>query len=265
MLEKRKEREAAFHDVAVTEQTRERLWSSYYLVTGAPSDHYADLVRSRSAGARVLEYGCGAGGRSGELVGADRARKISGIDISPQAIKAAIERAHSEGYADIADYRVMDAERLEFDDASFDLVCGTSIIHHLVTDRAYAEISRVLRPGGSAVFLEPLGHNPAINLYRRLTPAMRTVDEHPLKMTDIATARQYFSDVDQRFFTLTPLLAVPFRRARFFVWLVDRLNRIDRALFDSVQVSRRLAWQVVLELHKAPEPSGHMLSELDPR
>src|SRR3546814_4334755 len=44
--------------------------------------------------------------------------------------------------------------------------------------------SRVLRPGGRAVFIEPLGLNPAIELYRRFTPSARTPDEHPLLRRD---------------------------------------------------------------------------------
>ena len=37
-------------------------------------------------------------------------------------------------------------------------------------------------PGGLAVFMEPLGRNPLINRYRRLTLTLRTVDEYPLMM-----------------------------------------------------------------------------------
>jgi hypothetical protein len=53
--------------------------------------------------------------------------------------------------------------------------------HQLTGDLSLAcsEIARVLRPGGPAIFVEPLGHNPLINAYRKRTPALRTVDEHP--------------------------------------------------------------------------------------
>ena len=71
-------------------------------------------------------------------------------------------------------FQVMNAEVLEFPDASFDLVFGVAILHHLDLDTACAEFLRVLRPSGTAVFLEPLGHNPFINLVRWATPAART-------------------------------------------------------------------------------------------
>ena len=96
------------------------------------------------------------------------------------AIEQAIEHARAEGLEDRLTFRVMDAEQLEFADDSFNLVCGSGVLHHLDLNRAYAEVARVLEPTGIGVFEEPLGHNPAINAYRRRTPEMRTVDEHPL-------------------------------------------------------------------------------------
>src|ERR1700749_4979398 len=46
-----------------------------------------------------------------------------------------------------------DAESLPFADASFDLVLGHAVLHHLPDlERAFAEFHRVLRPGGRIVF-----------------------------------------------------------------------------------------------------------------
>ena len=46
-----------------------------------------------------------------------------------------------------------DAERLPFDDNSFDLVLGHAVLHHLPDlDRAFSEFNRVLRPGGTLFF-----------------------------------------------------------------------------------------------------------------
>ena len=42
------------------------------------------------------------------------------------------------------------------------------------------EISRILKPNGKLLFIEPLGTNPLINFYRKLTPKSRSKDEHPL-------------------------------------------------------------------------------------
>jgi hypothetical protein len=109
-------------------------------------------------------------------------------------------------------------------------------------------MARVLRPGGTAVFLEPLGHNPIINLYRRITPAVRTPDEHPLLMKDLKVAAQYFNKVEAQFFNLTTFLAVPFRKWSVFKPLVGALDLCDRALFTVVPFAKRYAWQMVLKL-----------------
>ena len=44
---------------------------------------------------------------------------------------------------------------------------------------ALLELRRILAPGGRAVFVEPLAHNPLLRLGRALTPMARTEDEHP--------------------------------------------------------------------------------------
>src|SRR5215467_5351784 len=48
----------------------------------------------------------------------------------------------------------------------------------------------------------PMGHNPAINAYRKRTLQMRAVDEHSPLMSDLALAGRYFDDVGTRFFAL---------------------------------------------------------------
>lgn len=252
MAEPRKEREADFHDRAFSEQTRRALWSKYYLIVESSSRYYSEYIERRCPGADVLEYGCGPSGKAGFLA-ARGAASVTGIDISPVAIEKERERASAEGVADVVSFRVMDAEELEFDDDSFDLVCGTSVIHHLDLDRTYRELSRVLRPGGAAIFVEPLGHNPLINLYRRRTPRLRTPDEHPLLISDVEAARRHFGSVETRFFHLLSLLAVPFRRTRAFDRKVRTLDAADRALFRLIPGARRYAWQVAIELR---EPLG---------
>jgi SAM-dependent methyltransferase len=180
---------------------------------------------------------------------------VTGIDISETAIAQARERAAREGAPGNLTLRVMNAEALDFPAHSFDLICGVAILHHLDLDRAYGEIARTLKPGGRAVFLEPLGHNPVINLYRRMTPSLRTADEHPLLARDLRLADRYFGERQTHFFTLNSLLAVPFRNTPFFSRLLDACDAADRVLFRAIPPARRLAWQVVIELAQ-PRAAG---------
>ena len=107
----------------------------------------------------------------------------------------------------------------------------------------------MLKPEGRAVFYEPLGHNLLINLYRKLTPKMRSEDEHPLLEKDLRTLARYFHVARTYYFTLFTLMAVPFRALPGFRLFVGILERIDR-LFFYLPFVRRQAWLVVLQLER---------------
>ena len=82
----------------------------------------------------------------------------------------AVEKARKKAEHDTVtgvSFLVMDAESMKFEDKTFDVVYGSGILHHLNIDKAYRELARVLKPDGVAIFIEPLGHNPLINLYRK--------------------------------------------------------------------------------------------------
>lgn len=238
------EREREYHDQRYVGLTREAL-DKYYSISSGAMAHFRDLLGDTS-GARILEYGCGTDQNGLEL--ARDGATVEAIDISPVAVDQVNQAAADTGLADSFHASVMNAEVLTFDDGAFDLVIGTGILHHLELEAAYSEIARVLSTDGHAVFFEPLGHNPAINLYRRLTPKMRTPDEHPLLESDFDLARQQFDTVDVTYFSATSLGAVPFRHFAWFPNLVRRLDRVDEAMFRRSAIGRRLAWTCVVHL-----------------
>lgn len=187
----------------------------------------------------ALDYGCGRGSTTSRL--ARLGYEAIGIDLSDEAIRQA------RGREPDAEFRVMNAEALEFEDDSFDLVCGKAILHHLDLDAAYAEVARVLKPEGRAVFLEPLGHNPLINLYRRATPSLRTEDEQPFRIEDIGKARTHFGHVSATFWDLFTLAGVPFRSAPGFERLQRALASLDALALQRTRL-RKFAWKVLIEL-----------------
>lgn len=241
----RQERERQFHNESFAEGTRARTGKFYAIHRGSQAA-YDDAIRDRAAGSDVLEYGCGRGSAAFDLAAAGA--RVTGIDISDVAIAMAAEHAHDLRLAGSLRFEQMDAEHLAFDDASFDLVCGSSILHHLDLEAAYAEVARVLRPGGQGIFVEALGHNPLINLYRRRTPELRTTDEHPLRVGDIAQAEAVFPRVDARYFNLATLAALPLRSRASFPRTVELLEDLDQAMFRRIPYLRRHAWMVVLRL-----------------
>jgi len=108
---------------------------------------------------RVLEIGVGAGSdfsrwvRSGAIA--------TGVDLTDAAIRLTREHlATLELDTSRVDLRVADAEKLPFEDESFDIVYSWGVLHHSPdTEQAFREVSRVLRPGG--VFRGMIYHVPS--------------------------------------------------------------------------------------------------------
>src|SRR6185295_11384877 len=135
----RQERERDFHNEIFAADTRARA-AKFYAVHRSSQAAFDRLVHDRAAGKDVLEYGCGRGSATFDLAAAGA--RVTGIDISDVAIDLATRRGAELGIAEHLRFCVMDAEQLGFEDGAFDLVCGSSILHHLDLERAYAEIAR---------------------------------------------------------------------------------------------------------------------------
>jgi len=100
---------------------------------------------------RSLEVGAGTGYFSLNLLRAGVVRDAVCTDISPGMLMALEANAVRLGLA--VETRPCDAEALPFADASFDLVLGHAVLHHLPDlGRAFGEFRRVLRPGGTVLF-----------------------------------------------------------------------------------------------------------------
>ncbi|GES45392.1 hypothetical protein RsS62_46440 [Rhizobium dioscoreae] len=236
-------RERDFHNERFG-AVEERKEDSFYFAVKPAVDAYWRLVRAACPEQDVLEYGCSNGMSSIGL--AHSARWITGIDISDVAIQQATNTAALRGIENVT-FQVDNAEDMNLPSASFDVVFGSGILHHLVLDKSLSEIRRVLRPDGKAFFFEPLGHNPVINLYRNRTPEARTVDEHPLLKSDFEVVRKYFSKCDLEFFGLAALASIPFRKSPFGAAVRGTGKRIDNLLLKIPGV-RWQAWIVVMAL-----------------
>jgi SAM-dependent methyltransferase len=101
-------------------------------------------------GKELLEVGCGIGT---DLVRFARAgARVTGIDLSPVAIELARRNFSQHGLS--ADLRVMDGQRMSFQEASFDVVYIHGVLQYAADDRAIvAQAYRVLRPGGFAIMM----------------------------------------------------------------------------------------------------------------
>lgn len=251
---RRQDREREFHDALFADGGEEarREAGRFYAVVERSQQAYEAEVSARGQDAACMEYGCSYGQDTIRL--AATARSVVGIDISGVVIERA--RAAAAEVGSSARFEVAEAEALPFGDSTFDLAFGSSVLHHLELSPALAEMVRVLRPTGSGVFYEPLGHNPLINWYRNRTPEMRTPDEHPLVRADFDLFREHFEAVDVSFFHLAALASVPLAGRRGFRPLLSALDRVDDLLFGLVPAMRYHAWVCLVVLNRPRKPTG---------
>ena len=219
----------------------------FYSVSLSSFAYRDALLFENMKGAVALDYCCGNGEVSIDMAKRG-ASKVLGIDISPVAIENARVLAKEAGVGDICEFRVIDAEHTGFADGTFDVIHEYGALHHLDLSAAFAELSRILKPGGKLICTEALRHNPLIHWYRKRTPHLRTdwEVEHILGFPEIKSGSKHFASVNLRTFHLAALAAVPFRKTFFFESLLTLLNLVDSTLL-SIPLIRQMAWIAVVE------------------
>ncbi|MDT4893754.1 MAG: hypothetical protein QOE97_2789 [Pseudonocardiales bacterium] len=144
---------------------------------------------------KALELGCGTGFFTLNL-------KLAGVldeghvtDLSPGMVEVAARNARSLGFE--VEGRVADAERLPYDDDTFDLVVGHAVLHHIPdVELSLREVLRVLKPGGRFVFAgEPTRHGDYIA--RRLSRFTWWAATNATKLPPLAAWRRPQAELDE--------------------------------------------------------------------
>ncbi|MEO9874858.1 MAG: methyltransferase domain-containing protein [Anderseniella sp.] len=125
------------------------VWGAGFLSPGG-AEEVAEVCRGLDLrDATVLDIGCGTGGPSIALA-RDMGACVIGIDIEPQLLDRASILAHEAGVADLVEFRLVTPGPLSFEDDRFDAVFSKDALIHIPDKQAlYAEIMRVLKPGGA--------------------------------------------------------------------------------------------------------------------
>lgn len=253
-LSDRKRAELEFHDrdrdrklkEQIDQDTYEKFYGNkkYYSATADSKNYVDDWIRRTSKGKIFLDYACGDGFNAIKAARAG-AKLAIGIDISRVSVENAAADAARQGVSDNTRFVQADCENTQLPDASIDVIICSGMLHHLDLSYALPELRRILAPGGRILCVEALDYNPAIKLYRMLTPAMRTDWEkaHILSLKDVRFAERFFDIGEIRYWHILNILS-PHLPA-----LAGVLNRIDRAI-TRIPLIQLAAWIFTFELLK---------------
>jgi ubiquinone/menaquinone biosynthesis C-methylase UbiE len=207
------------------------------------------FVRPRQ-GLRVLDIGCGTG-QSRRLY-IRYASTYTGVDLAPAALALARAKFPADRW------ECCDARELPFDEAAFDLVCFSSVLHHIPDfEAALREGLRVLVPGGHAFAFDPNLLNPVMALFRHprsplYTSAGVSPNEAPLGAWTLREGfrRAGFHDIVQR-----AQSAIEYRRVApgLLNAGLKAFNCVDRC-FERIGFGRWFGTFVITAARKPEQP-----------
>ncbi len=235
-------RERDFHD-NLHKGEGERFENRFYKALGNMFVDFDQEIQNDCKDKNILDYGCGIGLNTEKYL-KYLPKKITGVDISEISLQKARKRVKLYENQKV-EFKQDNCENLSLENESFELVYGTGVLHHLKLDLAIKEIARVLKKDGKIIFVEPLGTNPIINLYRWMTPKARSPDEHPFNEKDFTFMRNHFKDLKIKYYGFLTLIFYPFygnqSSSKFFNWL----SNFDQYLFKS-RFLRKFAWSALI-------------------
>jgi phosphatidylethanolamine/phosphatidyl-N-methylethanolamine N-methyltransferase len=172
-----------------------RRWAGVYdMVFGGVSAHgrrRAVEEVNRLPGTRVLEVGVGTG------LALPRYRpekRVVGIDLSREMLEKAAGRVRQENLSHVTGLVEMNAEHMAFADGSFDIAVAmftASVVPNAKT--LFAEMSRVVRPGGQLLFVNHFAAEAGLRWWveRSMAPLSRLLGWHPdFALSDLLDPKQ---------------------------------------------------------------------------
>ena len=152
----------------------------------------------------------------------------------------------------------MDCEKMGFPENYFDIIFDGGTFSSIDINKAYPELSRILKPQGFLLGIETFGHNPFTNLKRKINKLIgkRTnwAAEHIFKIKDLEKAKDYFNKVDVYYFHLISWLAFPFLNLPGGKFLLKFLETMEKILFK-IRLLRKYAFKVVF-IFSEPKKNG---------
>lgn len=255
-LEPRKKAELQFHDQHrdrqaanddTAQDTYEKLYGNkkYYTATDRSREYTRRWIQENAKDKVFLDYACG-DGENALLAAQSGAELAMGLDISPLSVQNARADAEKHGLSKFTYFFQADAENTKLPDNSVDTIICSGMLHHLDLSYAFPELRRILKPGGKILAVEALDYNPAIKLYRMMTPDMRTEWEkaHILSLKDIRFAKRFFDIGTVKYWHIAGIITPHLPKA-----LGTFVHKVDSVL-EKIPYLQRMSWIFTFELIK---------------
>lgn len=257
-LENRKKEEASFHDyirsdMAVEQHPETQSNLKFYKITEKSKSYVRSWLRNHVIGKVFLDYACGEGRHSEDILKNSSPRVLIGLDISPESVKLCQDKLNTIKTKSKVYFIQGDCENTELPDNSVDVVLCSEMLHHLDLPSAFKELYRILAKGGRVFCCEALGINPIIQLYRKRTPGMRTEFEihHILTPKAFDIARECGFVVEEvKYWHLFAIPAAFFIKNRFLFNIFLRIGNLLDSVFLKIPGIQKLAWQFTFVLKK---------------
>lgn len=247
-LNERKIKELEYHNRYrdTTTHAYDKLYGKnrkFYLTVMRSTQYYEAWIREHAREKIFLDYACGSGRNAIKAAKAGAALSI-GFDISDISVKNAQENAKKSELKNIFFFQA-DAENTKLPDECIDAIICSGMLHHLDLSYAFQELRRILAPGGKILVVEALDYNPAIKLYRQLTPNMRTKWEksHILNLKDVDFASRFFNIGEIKHWHILGYSGA------YFPKLLALFDAVDSVL-ERVPGVRLMSWIFTFELLK---------------
>jgi len=210
---------------------------------------YAYALLGNIRGQTVVDFGCGSGENT--LVLARRGARVIGVDISPDLTELARRRLAINHVTGDVEFIVGSAHDLPIPDNHVDVVFGIAILHHLDLELASREVHRILKPGGRAIFMEPVRDSRLLRAVRRCIP-YRAPDvspfERPLTTRELRQFASRFQSMTSRGFSLPFVnLAQAVKPLRRYL---HPAYHIDGAILKRIPALTHFAGGRVIEVRK---------------
>lgn len=194
----------------------------------------------------ILDYGCGTAYKNTQF--ASEQWKIIGIDVSSVSVDVANKIAASKKIN--AEYKIMDCEKMSFENNSFDIILDFGSFSSLDMGKAVPQLIRVLKPDGVLIAIETLGHNPVTNFKRWLNvlrgKRTRWAAGHIMKMRDWKSIARKFESFEIKYFGFHVIFLGPFIKIcpNFILSFFEAVD----TLFFKLGFTRRFAFKTVVVL-----------------